>query len=85
MARFRKNQIIQSTGRVTADLACNSNERATRVPLSSRTNAHLSMKLVAKRDSGGEKSFMSSRRRRSGCHSTISSTPENHRADEPPG
>ena len=42
MARFRKNEINQSTGFVSIDLAFNLKERITLVSLPTRSNSHVS-------------------------------------------
>lgn len=55
MARFEKNEINQSTGFVSIDMAFNSKERATLVSLPTGSNSHVSTNRVASRDNGFEK------------------------------
>src|SRR5262249_7513521 len=74
MAHLRKKDIIHNSNRAKTDLALSRKERVTRVSLPLRLNSQVSSKPVANLDSGAEKSFISSRRRWSGSHSTISST-----------
>src|SRR5438046_2657218 len=59
MAFFRNQEIPTRAMRVSDERARSLNERVTFVALSSRLNSHVSSKLVARRDSGGEKSFIS--------------------------
>src|SRR5262249_19319262 len=74
MARLRRNDIIHKRHRANLDLACSRKERLTLVWPSSRSKSQISSNVVASLDRGGENSLNSSRTRRSGCHSTISST-----------
>src|SRR5450755_1813596 len=73
IAFWSMNEIIQSTGHASSDLAFISKERVTLVSLPTRSKSHVSSIRVANRESGAEKSFICIRIHWVGFHSTISS------------